>query len=57
MRGWTQGDLAAAAGVSRETVSNVERGATQPAEETMQAIAAALELPVELAFPEDSGGP
>lgn len=47
-RRMTQQDLADAAGVSRQTISNLERGATSPLNNLVrEAIADALEIPAE----------
>lgn len=43
-RGWSQADLAEAAGVSDETISRIERGAVDPSLVTAAALAEALEL-------------
>ena len=47
MRGMSQTDLANAAGVSRQTVSNVERGETRPLLLVREALADALDVPAE----------
>jgi len=49
--GWSQADLGSRAGVSRETVSAVERGAI-PRLGTARAIAHALDIDITSAFPE-----
>jgi DNA-binding XRE family transcriptional regulator len=46
-RAMTQADLAAAAGVSRQTVSNIERQFVTPMPLVREAIADALEVPAE----------
>lgn len=45
---WLQGDLADEAGVSMATVSRVETGDINPSLETLQAMAAALGLVVDV---------
>ena len=52
-RGLTQAELAARAGVARETVSRCERGGT-PQLRTARLIADALELELKLVFPGSS---
>ena len=52
--GLSQTDLANRAGVSRETVSHVERGAL-PKLSTARAISHALDADVDSLFPEDEG--
>lgn len=42
-RGMSQGELAQAAGVTRQTVSNVERGASKPMPIVREAIARVLD--------------
>jgi transcriptional regulator with XRE-family HTH domain len=44
-RGWSQADLARAAGISRGAVSNIERGERGTGIEVLTAIAGALRLP------------
>ena len=46
-RQMTQTDLATAAGVSRQTISNLERGETKPMPLVRESIADALEVPAE----------
>jgi transcriptional regulator with XRE-family HTH domain len=47
-RGWSQEQLAEAAGVSRQTISSVERGVRLPDVGTLQAIAGALDVQSQL---------
>jgi transcriptional regulator with XRE-family HTH domain len=42
LRGWTQGELAEAAGVGRATITRLERGLREPRPGTMARIARAL---------------
>ena len=49
-RGWTQRQLADLAGVTSQTISNLERGERQPSLETAVAVARAFGLPVEVVF-------
>lgn len=42
LRGWTQTELANEAGVSLDTISDLERGAREPRPHTMRQIARAL---------------
>ena len=51
-RGWSQIDLAVAAGVSPTTVLNLERGVNTPLPSTARKLARALELPIAEPFPE-----
>jgi DNA-binding XRE family transcriptional regulator len=46
-----QADLAELAGCSRDTISRLEAGRNQPQLATARAIAAALNIPLEAAFP------
>lgn len=46
-RGLSQTDLARLAGVSRQTVSNLERGETRPMPLVREALADALDIPSE----------
>jgi transcriptional regulator with XRE-family HTH domain len=46
-RNMSQGDLALAAGVSRQTISNIERREVSPMRIVREAIADALEVPAE----------
>lgn len=46
-RGLTQTELAGAAGVSRQTVSNIERGSVHPMPLVREALADALDVPSE----------
>lgn len=43
-RDWTQGDLAAAAGVSQATVSQIEKGGRQPSMDTLKSLASVLSV-------------
>ena len=53
-RGWTQGDLASAAGVSRTTIVAIEKGYWTPKPETYEAVAEAMGLTCEeLTIPPD----
>jgi putative transcriptional regulator len=52
-RGFTQGDLAKRAGVTRATVNYLENG-RRPRLKTAQAIARALEVGVDELFPADA---
>jgi XRE family transcriptional regulator, regulator of sulfur utilization len=45
-RGLTQAELASKAGVFRETLADIERGASQPKLETLMRLAAALRVPI-----------
>jgi putative transcriptional regulator len=51
--GLRQRDVAERSGVTRETVALLEAGDRRPTLKTARAIAAALEVPVEAAFPLD----
>ncbi len=44
MLGWSQDQLAAAAGVAKQTLADFERGARSPYERTLRDIQQALEL-------------
>lgn len=55
-RGLTQAELAALAGISTETVSNIERGAHRPARLTALAIASVLHLDSSDVFASDGDG-
>lgn len=44
--GWTQFDLAVLAGVTPNTINNLERGRRAPTLATLKGVADALELPV-----------
>jgi transcriptional regulator with XRE-family HTH domain len=55
MLGWSQDDLAVRAGISRETVSRLERGAT-PHLRTARAVAAALGVDAALLWPVNDEG-
>ena len=45
-RHWTQGQLASASGVPQSDISKIERGAHHPTEDTLVALARALEVPL-----------
>jgi transcriptional regulator with XRE-family HTH domain len=45
-KGWSQQDLAVRARIHAITVSEVERGATDPKQSTLEALAAALDVTV-----------
>lgn len=45
-KGWSQQDLAVRAGIHAITVSEIERGATDPKQSTLEALARALEVGV-----------
>jgi transcriptional regulator with XRE-family HTH domain len=45
-RGLTQAELASKAAVFRETLADIERGASQPKLETVLRLAAALRVPI-----------
>jgi putative transcriptional regulator len=49
-RGWRQADLAATAGIARETICRIERGRERPQLETAMALARALGRPVDDLF-------
>jgi putative transcriptional regulator len=49
-KGWTQGQLAEAIGVSRKTINTVENGVFIPSTVIALKLAAALEKPVEELF-------
>jgi transcriptional regulator with XRE-family HTH domain len=46
LRGLTQAELATKAGMFRETLADIERGASQPKLETLMRLAAALRVPI-----------
>lgn len=48
----TQAELAALAGISRESVGKIERGDERPRRKTAQKLAVALGWPVETVFPD-----
>ncbi len=50
LRNWTQGDLARAAGISRETVSKILSFKKSPGTIVLKAIATALKVPDSLIF-------
>ena len=50
-RGWTDGELAARAGLDRAHVNQVKNGRAEPTVATALAIARALRVPVAVAFP------
>jgi transcriptional regulator with XRE-family HTH domain len=45
-KGWSQQDLAVRASIHAITVSEIERGATDPKQSTLEALARALDVPV-----------
>lgn len=49
-RGWTQGDLAKAAGVSRQSINNIERGRYVPSLELALKFAQVFECPADEIF-------
>ncbi len=56
-KGWSQEELAAAAGLDRTYISGLERGVRNPALRTQQRIAQALSVPLaELLAEENQGG-
>jgi transcriptional regulator with XRE-family HTH domain len=55
MLGWSQGDLADAAGVSRATVLDFERGARTPHRNNLDAMRRAMET-AGIEFIEENGG-
>ncbi|MER8454429.1 helix-turn-helix domain-containing protein [Mesorhizobium sp. M0166] len=57
MLGWSQGELAAAAGVSRATIVDFERGARIPHRNNLDAIRSALEAAGVEFIPENGSGP
>jgi putative transcriptional regulator len=52
-RGWSQGDLAARLGVSRQTVNAIERGRYDPSLPLAFRMAAVFGLPIESIFEPD----
>ncbi len=56
MMGWSQGDLAGAANVARQTVVDFERGARTPYPNNLAAIRAALEAAGVEFIAENGGG-
>jgi transcriptional regulator with XRE-family HTH domain len=57
MLGWSQGELAASAKVSRPTVVDFERGARMPHQNNLSALRSALEAAGVEFIPENGGGP
>ena len=55
LRGWRQADLALASGVSRETISRLERGVSTPLNSTARVVAGAFGLALEQLFPPPKG--
>jgi DNA-binding XRE family transcriptional regulator len=51
-RGYSQEELAAAAGIRRETLSYLERGKRGPRLTTARALVRVLDYPLELVFPD-----
>jgi transcriptional regulator with XRE-family HTH domain len=45
-KGWSQQDLGVRAGIHAITVSEIERGATDPKQSTLERLAQALDVPV-----------
>jgi transcriptional regulator with XRE-family HTH domain len=56
LRGWSDVDLAARAGLDRPHVNQVKNGRAAPTIATALALARALGVPVATAFPDGSGG-
>jgi transcriptional regulator with XRE-family HTH domain len=56
-RGWTQTELAQAAGMRQVQVSRLERGLRQPRLETARKLADALDTSVDRLFPSDGSTP
>ena len=52
-RGWSQGDLAARAGVSRQTINAIETGKFDPSLPTAFTLARLLDLPIEQIFDDE----
>lgn len=52
-RGWSQEELAARAGLSPRTISDLERGLRLPGYKTLSALARAISEPVDRFFDED----
>ncbi len=52
-RGWSQEELAASAGLSPRTISDLERGLRLPGYKTLVALARAVEVSVDRFFDED----
>ena len=52
-RGWTQGDLAALLGVSRQTINSIEKGKYDPSRPLAFAIARAFDRSIEDVFHPD----
>ncbi|MER8689062.1 helix-turn-helix domain-containing protein [Mesorhizobium sp. M0092] len=57
MLGWSQSELAAAAGISRATLVDFERGARVPHRNNLDAIRSALETAGVEFIPENGRGP
>lgn len=55
-RGWNQGDLALAAGLTRSTISRLECGHEQPLEQTVRRLAEALDFPASKLFSDSEKG-
>lgn len=55
-RGFTQSELAARAGIARQTLNRLERGRGGPRMSTARSLAAALEVDVEILFGEVGDG-
>ena len=53
-RGWSQVELAKEAGVTDETISNIERGEHEPRPTTLRKVATALGVAVEDLFPDQA---
>lgn len=53
---WTQADLAAAVGVSRQTIISIERGRFDPSLPLAFALAECFERPIEELFQPDRSG-
>ena len=49
-RGWTQADLAAHVGVSRQTINSIETGRFEPSLSLALKLARLFEVPVEAVF-------
>lgn len=54
-QGWTLEDLAGRSGVSRATLSRIERGDVSPTAQVLGRLAAAHRLPMQALFAEDTG--
>jgi putative transcriptional regulator len=55
-RGWSQGDLALRAGVSRQTINAIETGKFDPSLPTAFTLARLFDLPIEQIFEDDRPG-